>query len=148
VNCCVRQRLPFICFRVPLPAGRSLENVQVNALETTDLTRLAKLLGMLGSIHPGERDAAGLAAHRFVHERGLTWPEILCPPDAPALRAACATWRDVVDACLCRPADLSPWEFEFLRGLPRFPHLSPKQSACLSRIADRVLRRRQHEPRC
>jgi hypothetical protein len=36
---------------------------------------------------------------------------------------------------------LSPWEVEFLRGLPRFPYLSAKQEACLARIAERVLGR-------
>jgi hypothetical protein len=57
----------------------------VNAVLTNpDRERLAKLLGMLGSDHPGERDAAGLAAHRLVKASGLTWSSIVCiPQDEP-----------------------------------------------------------------
>jgi hypothetical protein len=110
----------------------------MSRLEATDRTRLAKLLGMLGSAYAGERDAAGLAAHRLVQERDLTWSDILCPS---AIEQQPATWRDIVQACLPHPHNLSPWEQHFLRGLPRFPRLSPKQKACLVRIADRVLTR-------
>jgi hypothetical protein len=105
-------------------------------LEAADRTRLAKLLGMLGSVHAGERDAAGLAAHRLVQERDLTWSDILC---RPASEQQHATWRGIVQACLRHPHNLSAWELHFLRDLPRFPRLSPKQKACLVRIADRVL---------
>jgi hypothetical protein len=35
--------------------------------------RLAKILGMLGSAHAGERDAAFLAAERILKEAGMTW---------------------------------------------------------------------------
>ena len=112
----------------------------MNGLEATELTKLSAILGMLGSAHAGERDAAGLAADRFVRERGLTWHQILCPPTERS-RGACVTWRDVVGACLRHPGDLSTWEADFLRGLPRFPRLSPKQATCLNRIADRVLGR-------
>ena len=100
--------------------------------------RLAKLLGLLGSTHAGERDAAGLAAHRLVRERDLTWPEILC---SPAVEWQHSTWRDTVQACLRHPDDLSSWELSFLRGVSRLPRLSPKQRACLDRIAHRVLGR-------
>jgi hypothetical protein len=39
--------------------------------------KIAKILGMLGSAHPGERDAAFLAAERLLKEAGLTWYELL-----------------------------------------------------------------------
>jgi hypothetical protein len=39
--------------------------------------RLVRVLGMLGSNHPGERDAAALMATRMVKEAGLTWYDIL-----------------------------------------------------------------------
>jgi len=47
--------------------------------------RLAKILGMLGSAHAGERDAAFLAAERVLKEAGLTWYDILDipPKDRP-----------------------------------------------------------------
>lgn len=50
------------------------------ALPKTDRTKLAKLLALLGSDKAGERDAAGLAAHRLVQRHGLSWPQILRPP--------------------------------------------------------------------
>jgi hypothetical protein len=53
----------------------------VNAVLTNpDRERLAKLLGLLGSDHAGERDAAGLAADRLVRAAGLTWSSIVCIP--------------------------------------------------------------------
>ena len=52
----------------------------MNALPATHRTKLAKLLGMLGSDHPGERDAAALAAHRLVTQAGLTWRQVVTPP--------------------------------------------------------------------
>jgi hypothetical protein len=44
-----------------------------------DLVRLARILGMLGSDHVGERAAAGLAAHKLVQVCGVTWWELLAP---------------------------------------------------------------------
>jgi hypothetical protein len=43
------------------------------ALTRTDRERLAKLLGMLGSQHAGERDNAALAIERLRRELGLSW---------------------------------------------------------------------------
>jgi hypothetical protein len=116
----------------------------MSALEAAELTRLAEVLGMLGSIHAGQRDAAGLAAHRFVRERGLAWQQILCPPIEPQ-RGACITWRDTVSACLRHPGHLSAREADFLRGLPRFLRLSPKQATCLNRMLIACWGGRQHE---
>ena len=110
----------------------------MNTLAHADRDSLAKLLGMLGSAHPGERDAAGLAAHHLVRGRDLTWPEILCPP---AVEWQHSAWRDIVQVCLRNPDDLSSWELSFLRGLSQFPRLSPKQRTCLDRIVDRMLGR-------
>ena len=109
------------------------------ALASSERERLAKLLAMLGSDYAGERDAAGLAAHQFLQERGLTWPEILCPPTTERRSTACVAWRATVDECLYHPYDLSPWEAGFLRDVLRCRRLSAKQAACLARIAERVL---------
>jgi len=38
-----------------------------------DIDRLAKICGMLGSVHPGERAAAALKATVLLKEAGLTW---------------------------------------------------------------------------
>jgi hypothetical protein len=42
-----------------------------------DRDRLAKILGMLGSGHPGEASTAGKAAHALIRDAGMTWPEVL-----------------------------------------------------------------------
>ena len=45
---------------------------------TPDLAeRLAKLLGLLGSDHPGERAAAGLKAHELLKREGLRWCDVI-----------------------------------------------------------------------
>ena len=42
-----------------------------------DLSKLIRVLGLLGSDQPGERASAALAAHRLVHSLGTTWSELL-----------------------------------------------------------------------
>lgn len=116
----------------------------MNAIDPTTRLMLAKLLGMLGSDHPGERDNAGRAAHRLVVQAGSTWSDVLAagvaakaartPPPPPQ-----APWRRTVAQCLQQPGSLRAWERSFLRSLQGFPRLSPKQSGVLREIADRVL---------
>jgi hypothetical protein len=48
----------------------------------TDRQHLARILGMLGSDHAGERAAAGLQAEAFRRKHRLTWTELFIP--APA----------------------------------------------------------------
>lgn len=52
-------------------------------LAQADLTRLAKMLRLLGSASVGERAAAALKVHEFVEARGLDWETLLAPPEAP-----------------------------------------------------------------
>jgi len=52
---------------------------QVNGMQSSDTAKLARVLGLLGSEHAGERAAAALAAHRLVKRLGLSWQEILMP---------------------------------------------------------------------
>lgn len=109
-------------------------------LTAADADRLAKLLGLLGSDHAGERDAAGLAAHRFVRERGLTWYDVINPP-APAettSRPGATNWRETIAELLRQPGSLRQWEADFLRSLAGFPRISAKQRTILTGIAERV----------
>lgn len=46
-------------------------------MQSSDTAKLARVLGLLGSEHAGERAAAALAAHRLVKRLGLSWQEIL-----------------------------------------------------------------------
>jgi hypothetical protein len=41
------------------------------------LIKLNRILGMLGSDHPGERASAALAAHRLVKSAGTTWWDLI-----------------------------------------------------------------------
>jgi len=49
-------------------------------LKEGDRTKLIRILGMLGSDHPGERAAAALAAHRLVQSKRTNWYDLLKPP--------------------------------------------------------------------
>jgi hypothetical protein len=46
-----------------------------------DRDKLAKVLGMLGSRHDGEVVTAGRSAHILLKDAGVTWTEVLAPPD-------------------------------------------------------------------
>ena len=49
-----------------------------------DLVRMARILGMLGSDHEGERASAALAAHRLLKASGGSWADLLMPGPGPA----------------------------------------------------------------
>ena len=49
-------------------------------LTPAERERLARILGMVGSEHAGERAAAGLKAEEFRKKHGLTWAEMLAQP--------------------------------------------------------------------
>ena len=49
-------------------------------LTDTERKRLASILGLLGSNHAGERDAAALHAEAFRRKHRLTWAELLALP--------------------------------------------------------------------
>ena len=57
-----------------------------------DLTRLIRILGMLGSDHAGERAAAALAADKLVRGSGWSWWDLLAP--ARASRPVRSQWMD------------------------------------------------------
>ena len=113
----------------------------MNALPAASRAKLAKLLGMLGSDHAGERDNAAQAAHRLVQQHGLTWRQVVTPSPVEKKLPELGTWRQTVAACLARPGSLRVWEKTFLRDLPAFPRISTKQRYILKEIADRVLGR-------
>ena len=56
---------------------RAIHQRKVHYENRPDLTRLAKLLGMCGSQHQGERDAAALAIERERKRLGGNWLQIL-----------------------------------------------------------------------
>jgi hypothetical protein len=101
--------------------------------------KLAKILGLLGSDHPGERAAAGAAADAMIKQAGLSWYVVLGVEmqDLDALA--------LVEGCLEHGELLTSWEKEFIDGLAdavaRGRRLSGKQSAILARIHSKIRER-------
>lgn len=77
-------------------------------LDAATADRLAKLCGMLGSDHDGERASAAAKADRLVRDAGLTWPEIICPQPAPRWLPVDSP-RDLARQCSRYPAVLNEW---------------------------------------
>jgi hypothetical protein len=115
-------------------------------LPTRDAQKLAQILGMLGSAHAGERDAAGLAADKFVRDRGLTWPALL--GIGPAAAMSEPTDDEMIRACLDHIRFLDDWSQGFIEDIARRvacgQRLSSKQKAKLVRLYE-VTKERAHE---
>ena len=85
--------------------------------------RLSKILGLLGSEHSGERDAAAQAAHKIVRGAGLTWADIIHAPrnsDPPRIRAWRADepdWKRMAHFCHARQWSLSEKDRRFVRTM-------------------------------
>ena len=109
-------------------------------------TKLAKILGMLGSDHDGEVAAAGRRANALLKGAGLTWDQVLAPtvprpepPHQPPRR-----WRrgvsptDTAALCLLWPEVLTDWETNFCRSIVGRRRISAKQTVVLERLARKV----------
>lgn len=122
--------------------------VAAAALTAADRDRLAAILGLLGSDHAGERDAAALAASRFLRIRGLTWPDVIgiapaqAPPRDPLrdlLRGWPTQWRSAVMACRRADASLSARNRAFLSTIAGYEHRpSDLQLIWLRAIVERL----------
>ena len=125
-------------------------------LSANDRERLIRILGMLGSAYPGERDAAATAATRFLTARGCTWEEVLRPdvghpppppPEAPprprhepeswyADAAYCLDYLDLISRdelwfCLklVRGDDpMTPAKYERLKGIVDRLYADPRRA--------------------
>jgi hypothetical protein len=112
--------------------------------------RLVKIAGLLASDQPGEVVAAARQATRLLREHDCTWGELLQPivlpqPASPtrprhhpAPRYEHVDWRAAAAACLRRSDLLSDWEHRFVADLRGFQRLSPKQTAILVQLIERV----------
>jgi hypothetical protein len=120
----------------------------MKALAPAELARLAKLLGMLGSCHDGERANAGAAADRFLRDRGVTWPMVLGLEEAPGRKRQEEQKRhrddagEMLDFCLDADQRLfNDWERTFLASISeRHKRLSEKQLAILCKLYARAKR--------
>src|SRR5262249_25523747 len=110
----------------------------VTPASASTITRLVKVLGMLGSAHAGERAAAGLKAHELIRRLGLRWDDVI------TLKSAVAgenddNWKKM--ARHCARAELSIKERNFITNVLRWRSaLSPKQRQWLEDIYERVTR--------
>lgn len=121
----------------------------MNALSPDVRMKLARVLGLLGSNHPGERDAAGLAADRIVRGAGLSWEDLLGPAPRPSSRPAYRSspgsspasetaFRTDVQMCLRHCRALTDWERGFLATVVRRFTVSEAQASKMRQIADRL----------
>lgn len=124
-------------------AKDSTKNTHVN--NTVD--KLAKICGMLGSSHDGERASAALLATQILSDLDLSWRDLVCAafsktPPPPEIRYDDRHPGWHVGYCqwlIINKADSLPqWEMEFLTSLgTRYAHLSltEKQASVFTRIA-------------
>jgi hypothetical protein len=108
------------------------------ALDQLTAERLAKLLGMCGSAHAGERAAAAAKADQLVRSLNLTWRDvIMAPPIAPT---ETVEWREMAEFCHARLPRLRLRDREFIESIlqSRRDELTEKQSAWLVDIHARL----------
>jgi hypothetical protein len=108
-------------------------------LQQSELDRLAKILGRLGSEHAGERASAGLKAHELIKSMGLQWSDVIGGRSVELTAKWSRTVNGKIGACLSHPDLLNEWEAKFLRSISRQRYtLTPKQAYRLDRISERV----------
>ena len=95
----------------------------------------AKLCGMFGSAHAGERAAAAAKADQLVRSLGLTWFDVLVPKQnelaGAAIALKLALLRDNLEL-------LTDWERRFVFSLSKFRRLSDKQRKVLDQLVAKV----------
>jgi hypothetical protein len=107
-----------------------------------DRERLAKLCGMFGSEHPGERANAAAAADKLIRSAGMRWPDIILPalPAPPGTRPVNGV-ADAIRFVLEHREALSEWELGFAESIRRARYrLSKKQIEILERLVEKARR--------
>lgn len=107
-------------------------------LHASDLHKLAKLLGMIGSAHDGEALAAARKVQQFVSAKGATWSEVLGVSETVAPPVA---HRAIAVDLLKDKDTLTSFERGFLRGILSYQKLSPKQEKTLETIRIKVMQK-------
>lgn len=103
---------------------------------TLNRSRLAKLLGMLGSSHDGEILAAARAAEKYRREAGITWFQILSASEDGDEDDDEA--KQMIDFIVKHAKILTEWERKFMisigQGHNNGRSLTNKQRQTLERI--------------
>jgi hypothetical protein len=93
--------------------------------------RLAKICGMFGSDHAGERAAAAAHADKLIRDNGLSWETILKSRSS----SHATTTEEQIEFCLANINKLRQWERGFIYGInSQRRKLSDKQLAVVRKI--------------
>jgi hypothetical protein len=96
--------------------------------------KLARICGLFGSEHDGERASAAAKADKLVRAQGLTWFDVISPNP----NAAPVSLREQIRFALAHVDLLSRWEHGFLLGIRKRRNLSDRQAAVLAEIVAKV----------
>lgn len=108
-------------------------------IQSSDIQKLAKLLGMIGSNHDGEALAAARKAYEMVERIGTTWPDLLQIPVVVDTVAEQPAHRSEAQQLLHEGKGvITDFERKFLVGIMAFQTLSDKQSGTLEGIKIKV----------
>lgn len=110
-------------------------------LDPNNADRLAKIAGMFGSEHEGERAAAAAKADALVRKLGLTWQDLISARSEGQQDVASAppSWRQMAQTCGMHAHRLRPREAKFISDMliaRRRP--SERQLAWLTRLYERI----------
>jgi hypothetical protein len=111
-------------------------------LDPLATNKLAKICGMFGSAHEGERASAAALADRTVRDLGLTWADVIGVPLVPAEPShEDVSWQDALEVCLGHIGELTPRDRDFIRSLSRWRgEPSQKQQIWLFDVHARIRR--------
>jgi hypothetical protein len=93
--------------------------------------RLARICGMFGSDHDGERASAAAMADKLIRAHGLTWPDVI---SSSWSTYNTTTIEEQIGFALANLPALSMWERGFIYSVNGKHDLSPKQQAVLDRL--------------
>jgi hypothetical protein len=86
--------------------------------------RLAKLCGLFGSDHDGERANAARLADQLIREPGLTWPDVIM---VPASTTTNADWQETANWCRPHYRQFNAKELNFIRAMQTWREPSKRQ---------------------
>jgi hypothetical protein len=104
----------------------------MTALDPNTANVLAKICGMFGSDHDGERATAAAKADQLIRSHGLRWSDIITPP------TLATSIEEQIDFALSRDDLLNAWEEGFLGGIKGRQFLTQKQLAKLGCIMAKI----------